>query len=448
MGEEVRFDDCRSTPVVFDAAFPLRITMREKCPEDIHWCVSTIMPPDMPPTALGSVRAIVVVAEPAEAVYVRIPWRRVGKHPEEIRVRFFHGDEVMNVVPISVTREAGEFVFEAKHGGQYQVYWLPRTITGATWFWPIVRYDNADYAADPEWISRNGLKRADCLAQLPPAHIQQIEARSEFERFHPMELIATDAERAALRAQYPEKNYLVFPDDREHAIRMRGDIPFRWITSGVKESFAGSARPNEYFAFQLGLWALTRLENVGVETTDLRSDDGRVIRASSVTCVNTGGVDWRGRGFEKDVSVEADTVQPLWFGVDIPADAAGTYRGAMTIKPANAEPTSVTLTVEVAGELLPDRGDSDLWRCSRLRWLNSGIGLDDEPARNYPPVVVNGGTVALLGRQVVLGENGLPSSAVSFFSPRCGTNRHDPDGNIGRTGSLCRGDRWRSHRMG
>ncbi len=46
-----------------------------------------------------------------------------------------------------------------------------------------------------------------------------------------------------------------------------------------------------------------------------------MIPASAVTAFNLEGTDWSGHHFTRAVRVERGTVQALWFGVDIPANA-------------------------------------------------------------------------------------------------------------------------------
>jgi len=135
-------------------------------------------------------------------------------------------------------------------------------------------------------------------------------------------------------------------------------------------------------------------------------------------CINTGGVDWIGNAFRKRVDIGGGKVQALWCGIQVPKDAApGTYEGIVKVKPKNAKETSIKLTLHVGERVLDDAGDSEPWRYSRLRWLDSTLAVDDEPVAPYTPMTVQGKTVGCLGRTVTLGEAGLPASIRSFFSP-------------------------------
>ena len=79
------------------------------------------------------------------------------------------------------------------------------------------------------------------------------------------------------------------------------------------------------------------------------------------------------------------------------------------------KPSNVTLTV--AGRALDDHGDRDSWRLSRLRWLDSTIGLDDNiVTQPFVPIIRNANSLKLLGRELVLGGDGLPRQIRSFFN--------------------------------
>ncbi|MCP4638797.1 MAG: hypothetical protein GY851_00115, partial [bacterium] len=145
--------------------------------------------------------------------------------------------------------------------------------------------------------------------------------------------------------------------------------------------------------------------------------EGAAISASALRCFNLGGVDWLGNPFEKSVGVPKGRVQALWVGVDIPSNASpGVYEGALTLAYANAEPAEVAVTLTVSDGVLEDRGDSDLWRHARLRWLDSTLALDDEVIAPFTPLNVDGRTIQCLGREVRIGATGLPASVISTFS--------------------------------
>ena len=158
-----------------------------------------------------------------------------------------------------------------------------------------------------------------------------------------------------------------------------------------------------------------RLDEIALDFADLRSPQGGVIPASRLCCINLSGNDYRGQPMHPQVSVPQGKVQALWCGVDVPRDAApGEYQGVVTVRAKNAEPTPVRLVLSIGDQVREDRGDGEPWRHSRIRWLNSTLGIDDQPVAPYTPLVVEGRTIRCLGREVQLASTGLPAQI------RCG----------------------------
>ena len=377
------------------------------------------------PQELGNHRACLRVAEKADAVWAHIPWRRRDPAPEAkgiVVMEAASGKVVANTVCVAVEREFGDIVFQAELAGEYDVYYMPFTVSPLPWAYAL-QYMPPESKADPAWVEGCGLTAGGLASgqwkSLPKAEVIGIEARADFHRLDPMEVIATAEETKELLARYPGRPYLVFPEGREHAIRMTDDLPLRWIRKGPGDELRGEALRGEYYAFQVGLYAAGGpINGLAVDYSPLVPGQGKPIPASALTCFNLGGTDWLGRQFEKPFVVERGRVGVLWFGVQVPAEAApGEYRGQVALRPGGAPETAVRLVLKVADRVIEDAGDNELWRQSRLRWLNSTIGLDDEVVAPYVPLEVRGSSVRCLGREVRFGPNGLPASIHS--------NRHE-----------------------
>jgi hypothetical protein len=381
------------------------------------------------PLPLGNQRVVIRVEAKAEAVRVRIPWRRRDSDPAAkgfILLPAAGGEAVRNLVRIEITREAAEIAFEPAAGaGDYVLYTMPFTPSGGPADYAL-RYAPVEDPADGGWCQRHGLAAAQLAAgrwrELPEALPVGIEARSEFHSFSPMELIATAAEVRALLERQAAEPYLLFPEDRRFAIRMTDDLPWRWISAGPSAEFAGEAQRGEFYVFQIGVYAARQsLAAVGVEFGDLEAATGGRIPATALRCVNLGGNDWLGRPFRKEVGVEQGRVQALWCGVQVPADAApGAYAGVLTIRPRNAPARPVRLSLKVLPEVIRKAGEDDPWRLARLQWLDSRIGVDDEVTPPYTAMTVEKQVVRCLGREVEFGGSGLPvrirSGAVEILS--------------------------------
>lgn len=377
-----------------------------------------------PDTGLGNHRAVVRVSQKADATFVRLPWRRPDPQPEKKRILVFDvsGQEIKNIFPVTVNNEYGDFVFQASSApGDYYFYYLPYKIEGQNY--PKVTFLPADYQAETGWLLRNGL-RQDLLSRFNPgnfprAEVLAFEAVDEFSSFYPMEIIATEAEIQQLLERFGHRPYLVFPEDRRFPIRMTEFLPAHWAEIGPRDSFEGQADRGEYYVFQLGLFAhKEKLEKIRVRFSDLKlTSRAGVIPAARASCFNTGGIGWNGQEFEKEISLGKGQVQALWCGWQIPEDAvAGEYTGQVEIITANLPPRTINLKVRVSDRILPESGDSELWRLSRLRWLNSLLAVDDEVVPPFTPLEVRGRTIACLGRKISLSKYGLPKDIWSFFN--------------------------------
>ncbi|MEP7326651.1 MAG: glycoside hydrolase domain-containing protein, partial [Gemmatimonadota bacterium] len=78
-------------------------------------------------------------------------------------------------------------------------------------------------------------------------------------------------------------------------------------------------------------------------------------------------------------------------------------------------PTRVALRFRVAADTIRNAGDDELWRLSRLRWLDSRLDEDNGLVPPYTPVEVSGNEIGVLGRRITLGPTGFPTSIRSYF---------------------------------
>jgi hypothetical protein len=365
---------------------------------------------------LGNHRAVVRVAEKADAVWAHIPWRRRDLEPEKknIIVSDDAGKRVTNLLRINVNRSYGDILFQAPNPGNYYVYFLPYVSKGRNY--PVVTYPAPENSADPSWqrIAQAAMSRSD--RPFPQASLVEIQAIDEFNSFYPMEIIATPEEIRGLLAANSGKKFLLFPEDRRYPIRMTDDLPQKWVVEVPRPEMAGEASRGEFYAFQVGLYASAAdIQDIAVRFSDLR-DGGRSIPA--LRCINTGGINWDGQPFKKTVPVKKGQVQALWFGVQIPKDAVpGKYQGQVSIEPAGMPAQSITLNLAVSQNVIADFGDDEPWRHSRLRWLDSMLAFDDDIVRPFTPVRVTKNRIDILGRSLTLGPSGLPAQIESYFSP-------------------------------
>jgi hypothetical protein len=335
------------------------------------------------------------------------------------------GKRLSNVAIVSVTPACGEIVFQpATAPGKYYVYYLPASRTGTGYF-PEVVYDRIQETSDKAWRSRAGLAagplQQEAWRKLPRAQFVSLEAIDAYDEFTSMDEIATPEEIGRLLSADPRADYLLFSENREHPIRMSNNLPKRWVGVRSGDCFEGKTCRGEFYAFQVGVFAARRaLEDVSIVIGDLRprSPSARSIPASAIRCFNQGGIASGGQPFRKRVAVDKGKVAALWFGVQIPTDAEpGCYDGVIRVGPKGEPGKRVALRLEIDKEVLSDAGDSQPWRHSRLRWLDSKIAADDEPVASFTPLEIQGKKIGFLGRDLELDADGLPGSIRSYFAP-------------------------------
>ena len=370
--------------------------------------------------SLGNHRVIVSVDKPADAVLATIDWRRRDLNPEAknlIVVDAATGERITNVCRFTIDREQGEVVFQPQTvPGEYYIYYLKNVMSGSPYY-PTVNYPAFENTASADWVKKNKLSGKKAPA-LPAAKVVQFQAINELNSFYPMEVIATSNETARLLKEHPGEKYILFTEDRKFPIRMTTDIPYKWIADNRHDFFNGQADKGEYYVFQLGVWAArSNVENLHVDFSALTNKaTGEQISASSFTCFNTEGTDVTGTVFEKNCSVDKGKVQALWVGTQLPEHlSAGTYQGTVTVSAANAESKTVQVSLNVSENVIANHGDNEPWRHSRLRWLNSQIGFDDEVIAPYTPLVMKDKTISCLGREIKLSDLGLPEHITSYF---------------------------------
>jgi len=386
------------------------------------------------PDSLGNQRVVVRVDKAAPAVVCEIPWRRRDLNPQdkEILVYSLKGNlPVKNVIRLDINRESGKLVFEPVAGaGDYYIYYLPYKSGGGNY--PKVNYLKPADRCDAGWKAKSGNPSG-----LPKATAVEMQSINPLNSFYPMEVIATQKETDQLLSKSKGSGVVLFPEYREYPIRMWNDLPYRWIQRGLSAKLADTVQQGEYFAFQIGAWAVKdSLSDIQLKFSDLTGAAGK-IPASALTCFNKGGNDWNQLPLVKKISVAKGKIQPLWIGVDVTKDIVpGTYRGNIGIvafgsgsgthqvnisnpglQSGGSNLTMIKVELTVLPGILADRGDSKPALHSRLRWLNSDIAVDDGIIPPYTPIQVSGQTLKILGREINLGNNGLPVQVLSYFTP-------------------------------
>lgn len=364
--------------------------------------------------ALGNHRAIIQINDPSEAVRLQVDWRRRDRSSENRRFIIIHSnttDTIPNIARISVNNEHCDITFgPVNQKGIYYFYYLPYQ-PDSTYGSYMYDYYKKESPPEDSWLANIGLDDSLSLSKIPVAECDEIQSRTSFDSFYPMEIIPTTSEKALFLSK-TGRDYHVFTEDRQFPIRMTREIPLKWIVDYDSSFFHGSADRNEYYTFQLGIYAAKKkLSNIRLEFSDLRNNE-HIIPAKAFTCFNLSGIDPTGKSFSKVIDILHTRVQPMWIGLDIPElIVPGDYYGSIRVIPENSDPVEIPIQITISDKYLEDRGDSEPWRHSRLRWLNSTLGLDNEPVEPYTPIEVNDEKIlSLSGKEIDLSKNSFPAS--------------------------------------
>ena len=361
----------------------------------------------------GNHRAIVEVgnSEKGEAVKVFLPWRRADLRANTKKVIVVDAQtnqEINNVIVTDFSNESANVIFEPVSGkGIYYVYYMPYHFregsNDARYGKPWNDYLPAVYTADRQW--RTGVAMNPGKAKLV-----RFESRSRFESFTPMGLIASQKEMERIKTKYPT-GAIIYTEDRAFPIRLKYQLPLRWVNKTPFKGFKGTALQNEYYVWQLGVWAAhQQIEHVHLSFSDLVSKDNKIAK-ESITCFNQEGTGWDGKPLKFDIHIDHGNVQALWCGVQIPENAQpGVYKGHITVESSNEPDRVIPVEITVENKYLADKGDNDLWRHARLRWLNSTIGMDNKVTKPYRPMQVEGQNIVATDKTLSLASNGLPAS--------------------------------------
>lgn len=359
--------------------------------------------------SLGAHRAVLSVAKPAEVVELDFTWRRNDRNVENhlfLIVNATTGDTVRNIERLEVNNHQCRLLFgPVQAPGEYYFYYLPHKVNKRN------GWSNGEYLKPEGAPSARWKKIAEATRKPEKAKVVAVESRSGFDSFYPMEVAASESEAESYAARYKSGLYL-FPEDRMLPVRMKSRLPLKWLDYKQGEGFTTGCAPNEYLTFQIAAWQPDKtLEGISYKVTPFVSGKD-TIPASAVTCFNLEGVNSAGKPFTKTINIAPGKVQPLWFGIDVaPDQSAGSYKGSVTVSAENGESATVPVTINISGAPVADRGDSRPELHSRLRWLNSTIGIDDTPVHNYTPVEYSAGTIGVKGRTLTPGTVGaLPAS--------------------------------------
>ncbi len=213
-----------------------------------------------------------------------------------------------------------------------------------------------------------------------------------------------------VKQKFPDDKFALFIETREHPIQYNDSIRQSWLNENPKLN----ASQGEIYIYQIALCATEDLSDVKVAFTPLKSNNS-TIPSSDIVCYNISGVDIMGKPFMNKLSVPKNKLQTLLIGVDMKDAKEGEYSGNVEVS-ANGVKKILPIVISVDDKVVENHGYNEGWRMSRLNWLNSTIAQDYNITKGYQPVTRNLNTISILGRDVVVGMDGLPSQINTYFS--------------------------------
>lgn len=151
-------------------------------------------------------------------------------------------------------------------------------------------------------------------------------------------------------------------------------------------------------------------EEVDVTTAPLVGEGQELVKA--VRCLNTAGTGPNGVFFYRKLTLVSGMMQPLLIGFDLSEAKLGTFETSVAIGT-----VKVRLTLSVNDEPVFNDGADDIYSGSRMKWLNSGLGIKQSPIKGYSPLTLEENKLLFTGKTAVIGNNGLLEDVQSYFSP-------------------------------
>ena len=397
----------------------------------------------------GDIRAVVQLTSSdivGSSATVQVWWRRRDPTPYNKSVLVTDASGVgLTVSSAAIESDCGLITFTSPSlaPGLYYLYYLPFRQSsggaGLAFSW-VGCNDQSTGEGNPCVLGGSQGGSSVCSAVTPAASpVPRLENRDAFNAFSTMELLATASEAAATAAALAAAGAWagVFPEDRDHAIRVlypdtttpgRPIIPARWSPgqggpqATASPSLALSSPPGQWLAFQVGLWAYSApIANLTFTATAFPPD----IPQGALTIINLEGTDVNGAPLLNTAySLPTGYVGALWCGLDIPASTQpGLHTGSLQLLSPGHPPITVALAVTVTAEPpLPLGGAANVSSLARLPWLNSARGLEDVvpvPFEAVTAAPVGGGGLAVtsLNKVLSIGVDGLPEQ-ITVAYPR------------------------------
>ena len=138
-----------------------------------------------------------------------------------------------------------------------------------------------------------------------------------------------------------------------------------------------------------------------------------------ISCINTDIVDKFGSRKYQEISIKNNIIQPLFFTVEVKEKGLEKEKAQLEIECESGK-YIIKINFKINDLRVVNHGYNDLWRLSRLKWLNSTLEQNDGLVKPFVSPKVETNTVEILGRKIELGKNALPKQVYSFYDEAIG----------------------------
>lgn len=163
---------------------------------------------------------------------------------------------------------------------------------------------------------------------------------------------------------------------------------------------------NEIFVFQIA--ALSKYDDV-IKAISYKGNP-------EISCINTDVKDKFGNKRKQEICLKSNMIQPLFFTVKAEKLGEREERCTITIN-TQRESCSFDILLNITSSPVENSGYNDLWRLSRISWLNSDLCINDKVVLPYiSPQITDDNKLSVLGREIELSCSGLPKQIYSRFN--------------------------------
>lgn len=162
---------------------------------------------------------------------------------------------------------------------------------------------------------------------------------------------------------------------------------------------------NEVFVLQIA--ALSKSDDIikGVKSKSKKLD---------ISCINTDVVDKFGNRKNQEIKLKKNVIQPLFFTVEVKEKGLEREKAELEIECESGK-YIIKINFKINDLRVANHGYNDLWRLSRIKWLNSTLEQNDNLVKPFVSPKLDENTIEILGRKIELGENALPKQVYSFY---------------------------------